>query len=135
MSTASGNPEVQIEGVTKKQVADKVVDAVMSKGMVIRKTDEYSVVAGKPAEDMAARMFFGSRYDSTPEYRVSFNMVERAQAVRVFARTAIVTNPGSAFERVVDMTDSQKHELQKMLTDLQARLSEESSPSKPPPKP
>lgn len=123
LDTPSGNPEVTIQGVARKQVVDKIVDTLTARGMTMQKIDEYNVVAGKRAEnDFSSQVLFGSRYDSVPEYRVSFTLIERPPAVKVYARVAIVTNPGSAFERPTDMTDQQRGNLQDMLVRLQSSL-------------
>jgi hypothetical protein len=128
LNTASGNPEVIIEGVNRKQVADRIVDRLTGKGLTIHQVTEYKIVAGQKAEDFGAKFFFGSRYDGIPEYRITYTLVDQPPAaVKVYGRAGIVTNPGSAFERVRDMTDGQKQNLQDML----GKLRSEFEPTKP----
>lgn len=122
LSTPSGNPEVVIQGVTRKQVVDKIVDAMSARGLTLRTVSDHQVVAGGRAEDFAARFFHGSRYDGVPEYRVTFTMVEQAPGVKVYSRAAIVTNPGSGFERVNDMTQPQGKNIQDMLLKLKRSM-------------
>ena len=134
LGTPSGNPEVLIPGVTRKQVADRIVDQMTGKGLTIRSVSEYKIVAGKKADqDFAARLLFGSRYDSVPEYRMNFTLIDQSGTVKVYGRVEIVTNPGSAFERVNDMTDQSKNDIQDMLARLRSGFegSEGTTPAAP----
>ena len=119
LSTSSGRPEVFLAETTKKQVMDRIVSAGLGRGLQIKTSNEYGVVLAKKAEGVAAAFLYGSRYDSTPELRVHFNMVDMNGGVQVYARGEIVTNPGSGFERVNDLTQSSGQDLQSMLMDLQ----------------
>lgn len=130
LNTASGNPEVIIEGATRKQVADRIVDRLTGKGLTIRQVTEYKIVAGQKADqDFAARLLYGSRYDGVPEYRLTYTLIDQPQGVKVYARVEIVTNPGSSFERVNDMTNAQKHNLQDMLGKLRSEFEPPRAPN------
>lgn len=122
LNTRSGKPEIFIEGVTRQQVADELVDSLSGQGLTMRTVSDYQIVAGQLAGDLGARVLHGSRYDSVPEYRLSYTMVELPGGVRVYGRAAIVTNPGSGFERVNDMTERVKHDVQDMLNRLRSQL-------------
>lgn len=119
LSTSSGRPEVFLAATTKKQVMDRIVSAGLGRGLQIKSSNDYGVVLAKKAEGVAAAFLYGSRYDSTPELRVHFNLVDMNGGVQVYARGEIVTNPGSGFERVNDLTQSSGQDLQSMLMDLQ----------------
>lgn len=132
LSTSSGRPEVMVTGVTKKQVMDLLVEAGLSNGLQVRNANEYGVTLTKKSTDLATAIIYGSRYDSTPEFRVHFNMVESQGGMRVFARGEVVTNPGSGFERVNDVTQNEGHAIQSMLEQLRTRVSPSNYPVPPP---
>jgi len=102
LNTASGKPDVTIPHVTKKQVTDALVSQMLSQGFTIKSSSDYNIVFTKIIDNVAASMLFGSRYDSTPEHRASFMLVETNSGVRVVLTNQIITNPGSAFERTTD---------------------------------
>ncbi len=123
LQTPSGRPEVTISGVTKKQVLDLLVTEMLANGVQVKQVNEYGAVFGKPDDSFTGALLFGSRYDSTPEMRLTFNVVELSDAIRVFCNAAMVTNPGSAFERVRDLTGGRTaKDAQAMLERLKARL-------------
>jgi hypothetical protein len=123
LGTPSGRPEVIISGATKKQVADAIVAGALAKGSQIKSVTEYAVVLTQRVQgNLGASLVYGSRYDSTPEVRVTLNMVDVTGGVRVYARGEMVTNPGSAFERVNDVTVHHAENLQTSLADLKSRF-------------
>lgn len=75
---------------------------MLSKGFNIKSTNDYSMVFGKPLENIGASLLLGSTYDVTPEHRVTVSIVDLINGVRVVLTNQIITNPGSAFERVTD---------------------------------
>lgn len=123
LQTPSGRPEVVISGATKKQVLDLLVAEMLANGAQVKQVHEYGAVFGKRDDSFTGALLFGSRYDSTPEMRLTFNVVEASGAVRVFCNAAMVTNPGSAFERVSDVTGGKTaNDIQAMLERLKTRL-------------
>lgn len=123
LATPSGNPEIVIPNTTRKQVIDKIVAAKLEKGMQVKSVNDYGVVVGKKVDSsFMASFLYGSRYDSTPEARITYSVVETAGGVRVFSRTEMVTNPGSAYERVSDVTQNLSGEMQGELEQLKAVL-------------
>lgn len=123
LHTPSGRPEVTISGATKKEVLDLVVSEMLASGAQVKQVNEYGAVFGKRDDSLTGALLFGSRYDSTPEMRITFNVAETSGSVRVFCNVAMVTNPGSAFERVTDVTGGKTaSDIQAMLERLRARL-------------
>ena len=119
LQTPSQRPEVTISGATKKEILDLVVDNMLADGYQIKRMNDYSAVFGKLDRSFSGALLSGSKYDSTPEVRVTWNMVETGNAIRVFCNVAVVTNPGSGFERVTDVTGGKfAHEIQAMLERL-----------------
>jgi hypothetical protein len=124
LATPTGRPEVTIAGVSKKQVADAIVAGALEKGSTVKAVTDYEVTLAKRDENaVGTNLLFGSRYDAVPETRLHLGMVEVAGGVRVFGRAEVVTNPGSAFERVLDVTDTTGRSIQTSLESLRARLS------------
>lgn len=123
LSTPSGNPETIFPNTTRKAVIDQIVASKLEKGMQVKTVSDYSVVVGKKVDNnFMASFLYGSRYDSTPEVRLTYNVVEVAGGVRVFSRMEIVTNPGSAFERVSDLTSQYAAQLQAELEPSRASV-------------
>lgn len=122
LGTASGRPEIVIHA-TKKQVVDVIVARALSRGSQVRSVSDYAVVLARRADgNFAASLLYGSRYDSTPEARIHLNLVDVPEGVRVFARGEMVTNPGTGFERVSDMTAAAAGQLQSSLREIAAQF-------------
>ena len=78
----------------------------MSEGFTIDTVNDYQVVASKViTNNLAASLFFGSRYNINPAERVVFRFIESYNSVRILAESWIVTNPGSAFEKITEFND------------------------------
>lgn len=102
LNTSSGKPDVTIPKVNKKQVTDALVSEMMTRGFTIKTSSDYNIVFTKLLDNMTASLLFGSRYDSNPEHRASFMLVESSAGVRIVLTNQIITNPGSAYERATD---------------------------------
>jgi hypothetical protein len=103
IDTASGKPEVSLApATTKAQARDLIVQVFLNNGFQLRRTDEYSLIFGKPSTSLAANLMYGSRYETTPEERVSVNLIDTGNGTRIIFTLQYVTNPGSAFERLSD---------------------------------
>jgi membrane-associated protease RseP (regulator of RpoE activity) len=117
INTQSGKPEVSISNVPKKRIADELVNQMLSQGFSVKSSSDYSIVFIKPLDNVGASLLLGSRYDVTPEHRVIMNIVESNNIVRIVANNQAITNPGSAFERVTDLsTGNAGDSWQKFLT-------------------
>jgi hypothetical protein len=127
-------PEVFIEGVTKKEVLNPIVTAMMKVGASIVRQSDYEMVFGKPYKGMVAMILAGSTYNPTPEDRAVFSIVEETNGVRLFLTEQIVTNPNSPFERVTTL-DSKKNyaNLQRLLDRIRASILESKGPDQPAP--
>jgi hypothetical protein len=122
LNTASGHPEILIANVSKKQVIDRIVASKLEKGVKIKSITDYAVIVAGKVDSFWARFAYGSRYDPTPEARITYTVVETGTGVKVFSRAEMVTNPGSGFERVSDATAQVASELQAELETLPAAL-------------
>lgn len=133
LATASGNPEVLLRGVDRQVVMDALVAELAASGATIRSNTTNQLVVGKRLENnFAAQFFFGSRYDSVPEARITYTVAPLPTGhVRVFGRAAVVTNPGSGFERVNDVTAGEGKQIQAMLERMKASIEGSASISAP----
>lgn len=104
--TASGKVEATIKGASKATVKDRLTDAMINKGYSVTKSDDTVISFDRPVDNPMAAMFFGSRYDSTPNARVTFNLISKKGMVRVVADCQLITNPGSAFEQKTNVNNN-----------------------------
>lgn len=116
LQTPSGRPEVTLYGITKKQFFDNVAGTAMVGGYEIREVNDYNMVLAKRNTSFGAAVLFGSRYNTTPEERITLTVIEVPRGIRIFATCTIVTNPGSAFEKVTTSSNFRgiQAELEKM---------------------
>lgn len=128
--TRSGKPEVTIPGATAERVKVELVDAMTTAGFSITRSNDYQLVFDRPTEGVMVALLLGSQYDAIPNARVSFTITELNRSVRVVADIKMVTNPGSAFERLTDWNKSKDAvDVQKALHLLQENLAQSASES------
>lgn len=134
LNTSSGRPEVTICGVSKSELMEKVVARATMGGQNIRSTSNYQIVMGKPVTNLLAAALMGSKYDSTPEYRLVWTFANLGNnCTYVGVTVQIVTNPGSAFERITDVSSGKDaHQIQASLEEFKARMEGRSSATKEP---
>lgn len=123
LKTSSGQPEVTVSNVTKKQILDMVVADALGRGSEVRGVSEYGVTIVRRADPASmAGFMFSSRAGGPPEWRFQINTVETQGAVKIYARSTLTENPGTAFEKSNDTTDSMSNDLQSILEDIKRRL-------------
>lgn len=108
LPTPTGRPEVVVKTTSITEVKNAITNMALNWGYYARNVSDYSAVYEKRDESIGAAMLLGSKYDSTPVWRITFNYVAVNGDVRVVANIHAVTNPGSAFERVMDLSTSSK---------------------------
>jgi len=113
----NGKPEVIINIEDKEKIKDSLFNTMINHGYNLKTTNDYNLVFGKIINDITTSLLFGSRYDTSPESRISFSIVKVNSGYRLIATLQVITNPGSAFERVTDLSygSTAAHELQKTL--------------------
>jgi S1-C subfamily serine protease len=104
LNTPSGKPDITIPNVNKKQVTDALVSQMINQGFSIKSSSDYNIVFIKPLDNFGAELLLGSNYDRTPEHRASFMLVESGDGIRIVLTNQAITNPGSAFEKVTDLS-------------------------------
>lgn len=107
-NTASGKPEVTVGTDDVGQVKAALVSEMVDRGYHITADSDYRLVFDRPVDNFLAGVLLGSSYDTTPNARIAYALVRRAEGVRVVADIAIITNPGSAFEKRTEMNQSQE---------------------------
>jgi len=123
LETPSGRPEILIRGGSRKGATDGISVRLLPNGWKIKEASEYVAVFGKRADSFGAAFLYGSRYDAIPEARMTFTMVDTDEGLRVFCVMEMVTNPGSAFERVSDLTAAEGGpHCQNALEEMQAEM-------------
>lgn len=106
LATASGRPEVTIcSGIDRKAVRDRLVERMVANGGRVQSVNDYSITISKPSDDFMTSLLYGSRFNATPDLRLTVTFVDTESGCqRLFATAAIVTNPGSGFENQMDAT-------------------------------
>lgn len=121
--TPSGRPEITISGKVGKLVLADITGFMINRGYNLKVSSDTLLVFEKPLEGTMAGMLLGSSYDSTPNARVTYTIIETGTATRVIASFAAITNPGSAFEHITPMNHIQDTiEFQSRLNKIKAKI-------------
>jgi len=122
--TPSGKAEAVLPNVTKKEVANEIINSITSNGYNLKDSSEYLLVFDKPIDSPLAAMLYGSKFNATPNSRVHCQLTDGPGGVRVLLSLFIVTNPGTAFEQITDVSKGKDaYEAYKALESVKARLS------------
>lgn len=109
-NTPSGKPEVTIESSDTGEIKSQLVNRMIDRGYTITRDTDYLIAFDRPVDaaggGLMVGLLFGSRYDGTPNARISFTLSKMGDRVRVVADMRIVTNPGSAFERTTEVNQN-----------------------------
>lgn len=126
--TPSGKPEVDIVA-PKPQVRDALVAQMVQRGYSMKTATDYSLVFEKPGGTLQ-NLLAGSTYDAQTMLRVTYTVVEANGGVKVIGSAGVVANPGSAFEKVTDVTGGKPgNQVYEMLEG--AKYSLEKAPARP----
>lgn len=121
-ATASGKPEMTV-AAPADLVKPVIVGKMLSRGYRITRDTQYELSFDKPTDNIAVAVLLGSKYDSQPNARVSYSFAPIGGETRVVADMAIITNPGSAFERRTDVNGSADSPIiQGLLNDVKADM-------------
>ena len=66
--------------------------------------NDFSIVVGHESQNIAVNLLLGSQHDPTVQERTSFQLLDVQGGVRVLGSIAFITNPGSAFEKTMDVS-------------------------------
>ncbi len=106
--TPSGKPEVTISGKVASQVKPEIINFMINDSFDMKSSTDTILIFEQLSNDLLVSAMFGSKYDALPASRVTYNIIEMADTTRVVVSFAIVTNPGSAFERITQKNNSKK---------------------------
>ena len=121
--TASGRPEVTIATTNVDAVKGALISVMINGGYSITRESHYLLAFDRPVDNVLAAALLGSQYDSTPNARISYTVARIQSGIRVVADLAIVTNPGSAFERHTNMNANQDSlGVQKLLLQIKSQV-------------
>ncbi|RWM26883.1 hypothetical protein [Mesorhizobium sp.] len=106
----------------------------LGRGFQIVRDSDLQLVMDRPAKDnFGAQLVFGSQWNVVPNSRISMTFLGD-NPTQVNAQLAIVTNPGSGFEQVTDLTNNASTRQQLQIGMSQAKaLAESQHPAKPKP--
>ena len=122
-TTASGKPEATISNASPEKVKPALVDQMINAGFRITKDTPYELSFDKPVQNLAVAVLMGSKYDAQPNERVSYTFANLGGSTRVIGDVAIITNPGSAFERRMEVNGGvDSHDLQVLLDKVSADI-------------
>ena len=135
-STASGKPEVTIRQASPESVKAAIVNGMLNRGYRITRDTQFELSFDRPVDNVLAAALLGSRYDAIPNARVTFQIAHLAPDVRVVADMAIITNPGSSFERRTDVSaGAEAPKIQEFLDQIAASVRPVPSPQSAKPSP
>jgi membrane-associated protease RseP (regulator of RpoE activity) len=121
--TASGRPEVTIANTTPEKIKPVLVSEMANAGYRITKDTPYELAFDKPVQNLAMAVLLGSRYDAQPNARVTYTFAQIGNDTRVIGDVAVITNPGSAFERRTELNNGvDAYDLQTGLQRLSAAM-------------
>jgi hypothetical protein len=121
-ATASGKPETTIQASPEK-IKPLIVGKMLSRGYRITRDTPYELSFDKPSDNLAVMVLLGSKYDIQPNARVSYSFAPIGAETRIVADMAIITNPGSSFERRTDVNSSGDSPIiQGLLNDVKAEI-------------
>jgi hypothetical protein len=89
----------EIKGVSKKLLMDVITSDMISLRFNVLSVNEYQLVFGRDANDFGSMFFFGSKFNGTPQQRVTFALAQVNDTVKIHMNVQLVTNPGSTFEK------------------------------------
>jgi len=124
-NTPSGRPEVTVSNAQAPDLIAQFTNELINRGYTIADTSPQQTTFEKPATTLAAQIAYGSTYNPTPNARITLDQVQLSDTTRILLSFSIVTNPGSAHERITALNNSpetvQYQELLNQLTISTAR--------------
>ena len=92
----------------KVKTKEAIIATFLSNGYQISKDSEFQLALDRPAEnDFAAQLLLGSDFNRVPNARVIMTFLSD-NPTKVNARMQVVTNPGSGFEKPLDVSNNHK---------------------------
>jgi phosphotransacetylase len=106
--TPSGKVETVFLAPTDA-VKGRIIGQMTDWQYTVSKDTPYMIAFDRPSQDLMTNVLMGSKYDSTPNFRITYTFIQtQPGSVRVVADCAIITNPGSAYERRASINNSKE---------------------------
>jgi hypothetical protein len=121
LNTSSGRPEITIPNTEKSAIVAVLSDHYANDGFSIFQVDDYKAEYRREGSLMQNALM-GSRYNPSTQISIVFNFVAHEEDIRVLAACFCISNPGSAFEKRMDMTEGHAAHLQSTLEVLNERI-------------
>lgn len=94
-------PEIVLQG-DEACLRNAFANMAVSSGASVRKSEPGVLVVGRADPSFAAQFLLGSRFNTVPEQRTVLTLLPvGSRGVRIVADSAMVTNPGTGFERIL----------------------------------
>jgi hypothetical protein len=103
VKTPSGRPEVVVPNATPKEVRAYIIDRGLGKGWTLERDTEDAVTLTRRSDSVTAQLLLGSTYDPNVIDRARFTIIPQGSGTKVYLTEELVTNHGSAFERVTPL--------------------------------
>lgn len=89
----------------KTRTKEAIIATFIPRGYQIVKDSEFQLVMDRPANDsFGAQLVYGSQWNSVPNARVILTITGN-NPTNVNSQIQVVTNPGSGFERINDVSN------------------------------
>jgi hypothetical protein len=122
-NTASGKPEVTINVADLDAVTSTFQSEMINRGYMQTGGNRFMLKFDRPVTNILASALLGSRYDSQPNARITYMFSKFSSSIRVVADMAVITNPGSAFERRTPFNNNQDSlSIQQMMLNIKLML-------------
>ena len=123
IETASGRPEVFVDGVDTEQTQARILQAFMQRGWMVKSESKSQLVFWRENEDVLANALLGSRYDPTTTFEARIVISAMNGGSQVYAQAALITNEGSAFESRSDLSKGKGgYDLWQFLLQIESEL-------------
>lgn len=123
LQTPSGKPEVTISNATPTEIIDHLANNAVNSGWAIRDRAERKLVIARENDSVLNRLLVGSDAGTSPEDRITFDIVGSSASWRVLGSKHLVGRPGTPFENRVDVSRSAVN-LQQELDRLRASIAQ-----------
>lgn len=120
---------------SRQTTKESIVSVYLGRGFQIVRDSDLQLVMDRPANDnFTAQLLFGSQWNGVPNARMSLTFLGD-NPTQVNAQLSIVTNPGSGFERVMDVTNNAglRQQLQTGMVQAKSQAEGQRPPSVAPP--
>lgn len=126
--TASGRPEITVAR-SAGEVKTAIASYLLNRGFRVIKDTDLQVVAERQTQNIGAALLFNTEFGGLPTERVTITFLSSGGNTRVVSEVAVVSNAGSAFEKVTQMTNSPiAGDMQQELAGLNQTLSAGAEP-------